>query len=277
MNLRGNPNEPTPALCGGDTVSDKTLNRTFTERVAELQALIARVRQLKRFPLRLLISMLKGGAGKTTATWFLALVFAALGLRVVTVDADLGSRSLSEWHDDAVAAGNKVPFTVLVWRSTNEDGELSDFLTAKEAEHQPDVMICDIGGERREVFMSACLWCDRLLSPCSPSEIEIKRLHETKKFATSVAKYSPLFMSVLLNEVPVIGKGLAAEARALISGEVPNAANRQQPYALGVMDTEISLNRHRYSVTYGAVGTDYGEFVDLAEELLLELLEEEES
>lgn len=231
-------------------------------------------RRLKR-RLRLLISMLKGGPGKTTSVWFLAQVFASWGNKVVAVCADLGSRTLSSWYDDARTAGWEVPFQVIVWRGEAQDGPLSTFLKEVEAKHEPDALICDTGGERREVFMSACLWAERLLSPCGPSELEIRQLHETKRYASQVAEYSPLLMSILLTRVPSPGRGLAVEARGLIEEEKPTPANRQQPYALHVMTTEIPNSHHRFSVPYGTVSDDHGAYADLATELADELEEDQ--
>ena len=227
--------------------------------------------------LRLLVSMLKGGPGKTTMVWFLATAFSQRGLSVVTVDADLGSRTLSGWYDTAKADGYEVPFAVEVWRGEEKDGSLSDFLSMLEMKYAgAHVFICDTGGERREVFMSACLWADRLLSPCGPSELEIQQLHITKAYANDVAKYSPLVMSVVLNRVPSIGRGLAIDARALITDEEKTDANRQKPYGIHVTTTEIAESRHKYSVPYGRVTDDTGQFDDLAQELIDEQHDEEE-
>lgn len=227
--------------------------------------------------LRLLVSMLKGGPGKTTMVWFLATAFSQRALKVVTVDADLGSRTLSAWYDTAKHDGFTVPFVVEVWGGEEKDGGLSDFLAMLELKYPgTDVFICDTGGERREVFMSACLWAERLLSPCGPSELEIQQLHITKSYAEQIAKVSPLTMSVVLNRVPAVGKGLAVDARGLITETEKTVANRKKPYALHVTSTEIGESRHRYSVPYGTVTEDTGQFDDLAQELIDEQYDEEE-
>lgn len=234
-------------------------------------------RRLKR-RLRLLISMLKGGAGKSTTTWFLCLAFARWGLKVVAVDADLGSRTLSTWYDLAkkleARGAPAVPFTVLVWKGEDEDGPLSDFMEAAEADYEPDVIAGDTGGERREVFMSACLWANRLLSPCGTSEPEIFQLHQTKNCCSQVARYSPIAMSVLLNKVSAPRAGMAKDARAMITATEKIAANRFKPYGIDVMLTEISNRSHMYSLTFGTVSDDLGEFGELAHELADEMDEE---
>lgn len=226
--------------------------------------------------MRVLLCNLKGGPGKTTSTWFLSVAFTALGYSVVAVDGDLGSNSLSSWHDRAVVGGDVVPFRVVEWHGQERDGSLSKFCKELEDEHQPDVMIVDTGGERREVFMSACLWADRLLMPVGPSMAEIERLRATCQYAADVAEASPIAVSALLTRVPAARVGLASQARALIEGEEPNEANDFKPYALHVMEAEIVNHRHRYSVTFGSVSTDTGEYADLATELLNEVLSEAE-
>jgi chromosome partitioning protein len=221
-------------------------------------------------PLRVLLCNLKGGPGKTTSTWFLSTAFSALGLSTVAVDADLGSNSLSSWYTRAVRAGDHVPFTVEEWHGTERDGGLSKFCKALEDKYQPSVVIVDTGGERREVFMSACLYADRLLMPVGPSLPEIERLRATRNYAAEVAQASPIAVSALLTRVSNAGVGLARDARQLIEDEAPSDANDHDPYALHVMTTEIVQNRHRYSVPFGQVTVDTGEYAALAQELLNE-------
>ena len=228
---------------------------------------------LQKQRLRVLLCNLKGGPGKTTSTWFLSVAFSAMALKVVAVDADLGSNSLSSWYNRAVGGGDEVPFTVVEWHGVERDGSLSAFCKNLEAQHAPDVMIVDTGGERREVFMSACLWADRLLMPVGPSLAEIERLRATRDYAADVADVSPIALSALLTRVSNPGQGLAKECRLLIEDETPGPSNDHKPYALHVMATEIVSHRHRYSVSFGFLTTDTGEYADLAQELLDEMKE----
>lgn len=232
------------------------------------------VRPLPR-RLRLLVCNLKGGPGKTTTSWFLAIAFSAMGYKVVTIDADLASNTLTEWYERAVKAGDTVPFAHAEWDGVDRMGVLSKFCVRLEAEHQPDIMIIDTGGERREVFQSACLYADRLLMPVGPMMPEVTRLRATTMFASEMAQVSPIAVSALLTRVPAPRAGLAREARQLIESDQPSDANDQDPYALHVMLTEITNNRHRYSVPFGAVTADAGEYADLARELIDEMEDEQ--
>lgn len=220
--------------------------------------------------LKLLISLLKGGDGKTTTTWFLGCGFGFRGYRALLVDADLGSRSLTDWYERAGGAEN-VPFWVRTWNGDFADGPLSRWINAHIAQLQPDAIIVDIGGERRDVFMSACLWADRLLCPVGPSPAEIVRIRETLAIAGEVAEKAPIAVSALLNRVPAAGKGLAVEARQIIERTDPHPTNDGVPYALHCMDTEIIANRHLYSVPYGTMTVDIGEYELLVDELLKEM------
>src|SRR5690606_13014054 len=101
---------------------------------------------------RILISTLKGGPGKTTTTLLLALGWARRGRRVVTVDADTRSQSLTAWCRRAEQAGQTVPVTVVTWRGRDQDGELVRAARLAEREHQADVVLIDTGGEAPDVF-----------------------------------------------------------------------------------------------------------------------------
>lgn len=231
----------------------------------------------RREVLRLLICLLKGGPGKSTSVWNLALAFAMLGYRVVAIDADLKTASLDSWRERALRSGFVIPFIVERWDGREK---LSSFCTRMEREHDADVVIVDTGGEHEEVFMSACLWADRLLMPCGTSLIEIERLHETKATASEIAAVSPITPSVLLTRVPLLNArqrggptGLASQARRLIEDEQPHEGNDFRPYDIHVMETEISSSRDLYVLTFGTVSEDPGEYKDLAAELDREMIE----
>jgi chromosome partitioning protein len=61
--------------------------------------------------------MLKGGTGKTTSAWFIALYYAVvLGLPTLLLDADATSQSAYDWFKVAQAAGFEIPENLVVER-----------------------------------------------------------------------------------------------------------------------------------------------------------------
>jgi cellulose biosynthesis protein BcsQ len=54
----------------------------------------------------IVVGMLKGGTGKTTSAWFIALYYAVvLGLPTLLLDADATSQSAYDWFKVATAEG----------------------------------------------------------------------------------------------------------------------------------------------------------------------------
>lgn len=223
-----------------------------------------------RTRLRLLVSTLKGGPGKTTTTWMTATALAARGWRVVVICADTGTQGLTDWYNMAKAAGEDVPFIVLTWRGVDLDGPLSTFAREAEAVNEPDAVLIDTGGEHPDVFMSAALYANRLVSPVGPYKAELRRMFATKRAAAEIDASSKdgLLMSVLLTRVPSAGKGRAFNARAFLAEE-------GEGLDLHVMDTEIPRDLDRYESAYGEVYTDVGAYADLAGELAAEYLAED--
>lgn len=210
---------------------------------------------------RVLISTLKGGPGKTTTTLLLALGWARRGRRVVTIDADTRSQTLTAWCRRAEAAGQPVPVTVVTWRGRDQDGELVTAARRAEVEHQADVVLIDTGGEQPDVFMSGCLYADRLISPVGPMPAELDRMHATVEAASVIdsTKRDGLLMSALLTRVPSPGKGAAAEARAYLAD--PGGLD------LHVMGVEISRHLGLYADVYGTIPASIGEYDQLVDEL----------
>lgn len=218
-----------------------------------------------RTTLRLLVSTLKGGPGKTTTAWMTALALAARGWSVVVICADTGTQGLTDWYNMARAAGYTVPFIVLTWRGVDLDGPLSRFAAVAEAAHQPDAVLIDTGGEHPDVFMSAALYANRLVSPVGPYTAELRRMFATKRAAAEIDanKRDGLLMSVLLTRVPQAGKGRAFNARAFLAQE-------GEGLDLHVMETEIPRDLDTYEAVYGAVPVELGAYATLAGELAAE-------
>jgi cellulose biosynthesis protein BcsQ len=221
-----------------------------------------------RARLRLLVSTLKGGPGKTTTAVFTAIGLARRGLKVVLICADTRTRGALDWIQEAVRQGYGVPFTLVVWHES--DGPLSVFAQNTEREQGADVVIVDTGGEQPEAFTHGALFADRLICPVGPMNGELRRIVETYRHAAAVDEMgSPVLMSVLLTRVPQVRRGKARIARTDLEA---TDATADKPYRLGlhVMETEIT-RAGPYEECYGLIPDDLGEYEDLTDELVGEL------
>lgn len=217
--------------------------------------------------LRLLIATLKGGSAKTTTAAMLAFALARKGYKVVAICADTRSQGLSDWRNLMVERGHAASVTILTWRGEDEDGKLSRFAAKTEREDDADVVIIDTGGEHPDVFMSAALYADRLISPVGPMLAELRRLPATEEAAAEIHENGhPIVMSVLLNRVPVIGKGAANAARNFIDG-TDLADGQPDAFDMHVLATEIPRDASRYADVWGSEAADLGRYSDLADEI----------
>lgn len=215
--------------------------------------------------LRLLVATLKGGPAKTTTSVMLSFYFARRGYRVVLIDADTRTQGTTDWKNlmlaDQRAGGEPVPedLVILSWRGSDLDGKLSKYAQAAEAQYSADVVIIDTGGEAPDVFMSAALYADRLLSPVGPKKGELRRMYATSEAAAEIAESSPLLMSVVLTRVhpSAIGKGAAAEARDFLRYDLD----------LYVQETEIPDVASRYGDIWGTVPLNLGVYEKLGAEI----------
>lgn len=217
--------------------------------------------------LRLLVATLKGGSAKTTTAVLLAIALGRKGYKVVAICADTRSQGLSDWRNLMRERGIKEPVIMLTWRGEDEDGKLSRFAAKAEAEHDADVVLIDTGGEHPDVFMSAALYADRLISPVGPMIAELRRLPATEDAAAEINEGGhPILMSVLLNRVPVAGKGAARDARAFVDG-TDRDEGESDAYSMHVLGTEIPRDASKYADVWGTDPEDLGMYAKLADEV----------
>ena len=217
--------------------------------------------------LRLLIATLKGGSAKTTTAVLLALALGRKGYKVVGICADTRSQGLSDWRNLMTERGIEVPITMITWRGEDEDGKLSRFASKAEREHDADVVIIDTGGEHPDVFMSAALYADRLISPVGAMIAELRRLPATEDAAAEINEGGhEIVMSVLLNRVPSIGKGAAREARSFIDGTDLRGGD-EDAYDMHVLQAEIPRDASKYADVWGTDPDDLAMYKVLADEI----------
>ncbi len=225
---------------------------------------------------RAVVSTLKGGPGKTTTTMMLAFSLVARGRRVLVIEADTKTQGVTDWTNDVKANYGGLPTNLLVaiWRGQDFDGPLGKFARAAEAEHQPDVVLVDTGGEHPDVFMSAGLYAQRLISPVGAQKGELRRVYATVEKAAEIDEESELRMSVVLTRVEVPKKGLAADARDFLDGTLAaEEAARGVPedqrtgHELYVHESEIPRKYSAYGEVWGTVPDEFGAYADLAREI----------
>ncbi|MFJ9379970.1 ParA family protein [Streptomyces sp. NPDC101455] len=124
----------------------------------------------------IVVGMLKGGTGKTTSAWFIALYYAVvLDLPTLLLDADATSQSAYDWFKVAQAAGFEIPANLVVERYPFDD--LAEYIRTKHTEF--GAIVVDAGGGSAKLFHEAVTEADRLIVPVAPTKIERRKLVAT--------------------------------------------------------------------------------------------------
>lgn len=240
------------------------------------------IRPRLRRVLKIVVSMLKGGVAKSATTKFLALAFAACGLRVGVVCADPSAQSLSDDLNTARASGFDVPVILLQW--TGGTTGMVDYLDHMCAELDLDVMLLDLDGTDELKFRTACLWANQLIGPTSTSPYDYRRAPATYTAVAQIATSHPIDAAFLLTKLPVLGYrmvegervprkgGDAVETRRILEAPAPEEG---RPDGLYVLQTEVQYSPPRFQKTFGMIPADLATFPELAAELLAdEVLDE---
>lgn len=124
----------------------------------------------------IVVGMLKGGTGKTTSAWFIALYYAVvLDLPTLLLDADATSQSAYDWFKVAQAAGFEIPANLIVERYPFDD--IAEYIRTKRAEF--GAIVVDAGGGSARIFHEAVTEANLLLVPVAPTKIERRKLVAT--------------------------------------------------------------------------------------------------
>jgi chromosome partitioning protein len=124
----------------------------------------------------IVVGMLKGGTGKTTSAWFIALYYAVvLGLPTLLLDSDATSQSAYDWFKVAQAAGFEIPANLVVERYPFDD--IAEYIREKRAEF--GAIVVDAGGGSAKLFHEAVTEANLLLVPVAPTKIERRKLVTT--------------------------------------------------------------------------------------------------
>jgi chromosome partitioning protein len=192
---------------------------------------------------------MKGGVGKSTSSVLTSLVLAAVGARVLLVDADATNRTCLKWS--SLAVDWPASITVVSW----EVPDLARRVQAVAADY--DHVVIDTGPQRPKILSQALLVTDDLIITVAPSPVELEQLSDTFDLAAEVDAISPTFAQVLLVKARRNTRSLVEARSYLTEHELP------------VMATEIHL-LESYPLAYGTVPADLAEYEMVAEELASE-------
>lgn len=150
----------------------------------------------------------KGGVGKSSLTFALALEAARAGRRVLVVDTDAPQGTLGLF---VAARGDREPRLALV--STHDP--LTDVPPLAD---RYDVALIDAGGRDTGTLRRALATADTVLLPCRPSPADLWSLSDVFDVTTALAEVRPVRVVVALVQVPV--GNIGDEARELVAGEL---------------------------------------------------------
>ncbi|MFE7030017.1 ParA family protein [Streptomyces sp. NPDC057621] len=213
----------------------------------------------------IVIGMLKGGTGKTTSAWFIALYYAiVLGLPTLLLDADATSQSAYDWFKVAASAGFEIPSNLVIERYPFDD--IAEYIRDKRAEFA--AIVIDVGGGSAKLFHEAVTEANRLIVPVAPTKIERRKLVATFDEAERAAARNTRGITahvVMVKADDRTSLPRTAKDRLLQPEKGEGIGpDRDEPFPLA--DTVIHAWVH-YMEAFGEIPTDLSEYTALMKEL----------
>ncbi|WP_089102821.1 ParA family protein [Streptomyces hyaluromycini] len=213
----------------------------------------------------IVVGMLKGGTGKTTSAWFIALYYAVvLGLPTLLLDADASSQSAYDWFKVAQAEGFEIPANLVIERYPFDD--LAEYIRTKRAEF--GAIVVDAGGGSARLFHEAVTEANLLLVPVAPTKIERRKLVATFEEAERAAARNERGVTahvVLVKADDRTSLPRTAKDKLLDPpGGEGIGPDRNEPFPLA--DTVIHSWVH-YMEAFGEIPTELSEYAELVKEL----------
>jgi chromosome partitioning protein len=213
----------------------------------------------------IVVGMLKGGTGKTTSAWFIALYYAVvLELPTLLLDADATSQSAYDWFKVAQAEGFEIPENLVVERYPFDD--IAEYIRAKRAEF--GAIVVDAGGGSARIFHEAVTEANLLLVPVAPTKIERRKLVATFDEAERAAARNERDVTahvVLVKADDRTSLPRTAKDKLLQPAQGEGIGpDRDEPFPLA--ETVIHSWVH-YMEAFGEIPTELSEYAELMKEL----------
>lgn len=213
----------------------------------------------------IVVGMLKGGTGKTTSAWFIALYYAVvLNLPTLLLDADATSQSAYDWFKVAQAAGFEIPANLVIKRYPFDD--IAEYIRTKRAEF--GAIVVDAGGGSARIFHEAVTEANLLLVPVAPTKIERRKLVATFDEAERAAARNP--HNVTAHVVMVKADDRTSLPRTakeqLLEPAEGEGIGPDRDEAFPLAETTIHSWVH-YMEAFGEIPTELSEYANLMKEL----------
>jgi chromosome partitioning protein len=213
----------------------------------------------------IVVGMLKGGTGKTTTAWFIALYYAVvLDLPTLLLDADATSQSAYDWFKVAQAAGYEIPANLVVERYPFDD--IAEYIRTMRAEF--GAIIVDAGGGNARIFHEAVTEANLLLVPVAPTKIERRKLVATFDEAERAAARNTRSVTAHVVMVKADDRtSLPSRAKdQLLDPTEGEGIGPDHDEAFPLAETTIHSWVH-YMEAFGEIPNELSEYADLMKEL----------
>ncbi|MGW3130653.1 ParA family protein [Streptomyces sp. NPDC001123] len=213
----------------------------------------------------IVVGMLKGGTGKTTSAWFIALYYAVvLGVPTLLLDADATSQSAYDWFKVAQAAGFEIPANLVVERYPFDD--IAEYIRTKRAEF--GAIVVDAGGGSARIFHEAVTEANLLLVPVAPTKIERRKLVATFDEAERAAARNDHGVTAHVVMVKADDRtSLPGRAKEqLLDPAEGEGIGPDRDEAFPLAETTIHSWVH-YMEAFGEIPTELSEYAELMKEL----------
>jgi chromosome partitioning protein len=195
--------------------------------------------------LKIAVTNLKGGTGKTTTSIYLATALAKTG-RTLLIDADPQGSSQS-WASMA----ETFPFPVISLAVPTIHRDLPEIAVGY------DHVVIDTPPGHEAIVRSALMAVDKAVVPIPPALLDVDRLQPTLDLIMELAPLNDLDVHVILTKVRK-GTRTAAQTRTLL-----------EDMGFPVLVTEIPL-REAYVTSFGDALTSAMAYTDALDEMLKE-------